>query len=179
MTWRVRTWLAVIVFVVVVPSLCLGGHQEDQPQVTEDEAKAVMTDPEWFSVNKERNPSKRVRKLLEVAAARLHQAQALTTQGHYAEVISLLEHYTTLISYAIAFIDGLPENQRKRQRGAYKEFDVRVRQQIPTLTELRRNFPTENPVIENALFTAQRLRIIALNGFSGAEIIKVPEEKPQ
>lgn len=173
MRWRRLTWLA-LVLMVVIPGLGRGG-QEGQSRITEDEAKAVMTDQEWLLVNREKKPTKRVRKWLDVAADRLSRAQALIAQERYADAIPLIEHYTPLISSAIAFIDGLPKEQRKQQRSAYKEFDVRVRRHIPLLMELRRDFPTEHPTLERALLTAQRLRILALNGFSGAEIIKVPE----
>jgi hypothetical protein len=173
MKWEILKPFLSAMLVAVVAPLGLGAQQD--PGVLEQAARAVMTAQEWLQVDKEGKPSKRVRKLLEIAADRLRQAQALTAQEQLAEATTLVENYTTLISYGISFIDSLPENQRKRQRNAYKEFDVRLRQQIPALMELRRSFPTDSQALENALFTAQRLRIIALNGFSGAEIIKVPE----
>ncbi|MBI3950023.1 MAG: hypothetical protein HY314_06170 [Acidobacteria bacterium] len=162
----------------IITPLCLFGQDKNQPSAAEEAVKASLTDQEWALVDKEGNPVKRVRKLLDIAAYRLGQAQMFTAREQYSEASSLLESYTTIISYTMDLIDRLPENERKRQRSAYKEFDVQVRKQLQTLQELKRNLPVDNQAIENALFTAQRLRIIALNRFSGAEIIKVPEEKP-
>lgn len=159
----------------IVTPLCLFGQHENHQAVTEEEAKAAMTDQEWLSVEKKGNPVKRVRKLLEIADGQLAQTRTLTAQEKFVEATTTIQNYTTIISYALHFIEGLPENQHKQQRSAYKEFDVRVRKQIPTLKELKHEFPVGNQVVDDALFTAERLRIIALNRFSGAEIIKVPE----
>jgi hypothetical protein len=175
MKWRILTLLVALLIPIASP-LRLFGQQDHQQTIPEEDAKATMSAQEWASVNKESNPVKRTRRWLAIAANRLEEAQTLTAQDQFAEATTLVKKYTTIISYALQFIDRLSNGQRKAQRSAYKEFDVRVRDQIKALNELKRDLPVGNQAIDEALFTAQRLRIIALNRFSGAEIIKVPEK---
>jgi hypothetical protein len=175
MTCRMLTSTLSILLMVSTTTLSLSAQDENRRGVTEAAVRAAVTDQEWFLVQKEGNPVKRVRRLLEIAMDRLRRAQPLASQEQYAEADMLVESYTTIISHAMAFIDDLPDSEHKRQRNAYKEFDLGMRKQIKTLQELTRSFPINHQAIEAAVFTAQRLRIIALNRFSGVEIIKVPE----
>lgn len=137
-------------------------------------SSAALTAEEWSEVRQEDNPTKRTRKLLSMAARRLAQAQAFIQREHYSDVLTLLEQYKHILVYALDSIDSLPEPERKRQRNAYKEIDLSLRKQIPILQEIKRNFPREHPVVEDSLLAAQRLRMTALNRFSGSDIFKIP-----
>ncbi len=154
------------------------GQQRPHPSATTEQVRALLTAEEWRLVEKHRGPVKRVRKLLRIAETRLQQAQLLIAQQEVAQATTKVAQYTIIISYSLTFIEGLPSKHRKKRRNAYKEFDVRVREQLYLLQQLKREFPVNNETIDEALFTAERLRIIALNRFSGAEIIKVPEKHP-
>lgn len=175
MKWRILTVSAAL---MVATSVCLSGQDKIQEGRAGETAEPNLTDQERATIQKETNPAKRARKLLDIAKGRLAQAQTLMPQEQYAEAGRLVQDYTAILSYTMALIDSLPRNDRKRQRSAYKDFDLRVRKQIPTLEELKRSALVDMPAIETALSTAQRLRIVALNGFSGAEIMKVPEQRP-
>ena len=138
----------------------------------------LLTADEWKAVDRHGNQVKRVRELLKVAASRLERTHQLTAQEAFADATKLMEDYTTIISYTFAFIEDIPEKDRKRRRSAYKEFDLSVRKQIQALEGLRHSWPVGNTAAEDALLTAERLRIMALNRFSGMEIIRVPEKRP-
>jgi tetratricopeptide (TPR) repeat protein len=147
-------------------------------RVSQEDIQTLLTADEWKVVNRHGNQVKRVRELLKVAANRLERARQLTTREAFTEATKLVEDYTAIISYTLTFIDNIPDKDRKRRRSAYKEFDLAVRKQIQSLEDLRHSWPVGNTVAEEAVTTAQRLRIMALNGFSGAEIFRVPEKRP-
>ena len=148
--------------------------QEPKPSGLTQHFTMALTDQEWSEIRQEDNPTKRVRKLLNIAANRLTQAYSLAQQEQYADIPTLLGQYKNILTYAMDSVDSLPEPERKRQRNAYKEFDLNLRKHIPMLNEVKRGFPNEHPTIEDSLLTAQRLRMTALNRFSGAEIFKIP-----
>ncbi len=174
MKWRMFITVFFL-FSVMLPLTCLSSQEESSSSAFEEKNQPALTDEEWREVNDEGNPVKRVRKLLEVAADRLSLIRTIITQEQFAEATILVETYTPIITYTMTFIDEMPEKERKKQRNAYKEFDLRIRKQIQTLEELRRTFPANNQAIEDSLVTVRRLRIIALNRFSGDKIFKVPE----
>lgn len=148
--------------------------QEPIPTPVNRSSPAMLTAEEWAEVREEDNPTKRTRKLMGMAARRLAQTQALIQQEHYGDTLPLLEQYKQILTYTMDSIDSLPDAERKRQRNAYKEIDLALRKHIPILQEIKRNFPHEHAMIEDSLLTAQRLRLIALNRFSGTEIFKIP-----
>jgi hypothetical protein len=148
--------------------------QEPKPPGATRHLTMTLTDQEWSDIRQEDNPTKRVRKLLNIAANRLTQAYSLAQQEQFADIPSLLGQYKSIVTYAMDSVDSLPEPERRRQRNAYKEFDLNLRKHIPMLNEVKRNFPNEHPTVEDSLLTAQRLRMTALNRFSGAEIFKIP-----
>jgi tetratricopeptide (TPR) repeat protein len=146
--------------------------------VSQEDIQSRLTAEEWRKVNEQGNQVKRVRELLKVATNRLGRTRQLAAQGSFTEATRLMQDYTEIISHTLTFIDTIPKKDRKRRQSAYKEFDLRVREQIRTLRELRHEFPVGNTVVEEALQTAERLRIMALNQFSGMEMIRVPNERP-
>lgn len=148
--------------------------QELIPTPVNRSSPVMLTAEEWAEVREEDNPTKRTRKLMGIAARRLAQGQAFIQREHYDDVLKLLEQYKQILTYTMDSVDSLPDPERKRHRNAYKEIDLALRKHIPILQEIKRNFPHEHSMIEDSLLTAQRLRLIALNRFSGTEIFKIP-----
>jgi hypothetical protein len=152
--------------------------QTQPPTVTEDDVKKRLTAVEWQSVSRHDNQAKRVRELMKAAGLRLLNARQQTAREAFAEATTLVEDYIAIISYAFTSIDGIPAKDRKRRQNACKEFDLAVRRQLQVLRDLRHEFPVGNTRAEDAFQLAERLRIMALNRFSGAPIIGVPEGRP-
>lgn len=143
-----------------------------------ERARELLAPEEWRSVEKEDHAVKRVKKLVEVASMRLNEARARVNAGMFDPAARALSQYQVIVSAAFSTIDPLTEGDRKRRRSGYKEFDVRTRPHLPILERMAREFTAQNlPDGEAVLVSVRRLRALALNRFSGSEIMAVPEAR--
>ncbi|MCS6816309.1 MAG: DUF5667 domain-containing protein [Blastocatellia bacterium] len=139
---------------------------------------ALLTPEERAQFARERNPAKQVRLLLKIAENRLRDAKRLTDQESFDSALSVLLAYQALLEHAFAQIETVPPGGRRK--GAYKDFDLHVRQHLKDLEPTVRAFPMSlASEAERVLKTATRLRFEALNAFAGERILTHPQPKSQ
>ncbi|MBI4468993.1 MAG: hypothetical protein HY650_06710 [Acidobacteria bacterium] len=139
-------------------------------------ARDRLTEEEWKTVQRETDAAKRVKRLADLAFLRLDQARKQVNTGAFDPAGRALLDYQVLLTAAFDCVELLTEGNAKRQRSAYKEFDIRTRSHMSYLERLAREFTSQNlQAGETVLTQARRLRARALNRFSGSKIIRVPE----
>lgn len=127
-------------------------------------------------LNEARDTKGRIRLSLELAEARLRQAEMLTPLQRYDEASAQLGSYQGLIEDAFRFLQERGKNDDKA-RDLYKRIELTLRAHSSRIEALRRTTPYEYAGNLKDLLTYLRdARTRALNTFYGDTVLR--EEPP-
>ena|SRR5687767_3838232 len=124
-----------------------------------------------------RDAKGRVKLTIELAAARLTQIEALTSQKEFEKASEALGTYLGLIEDAMQFIGGMPR-EKTSTRDLYRRLDIALRAQIPRLAVMRRDTPSDYAIhLKTAEEFARNTRTEALESFYGNTVLREDLEK--
>jgi hypothetical protein len=130
-----------------------------------------------------RDAKARTRLSLELAEARLAQAEQMTSAQQFESAARELGIYQGLLEDALRFLKS--QTEQKKLRDTYKRFEIALRSHAMRLEAMRRSTPSEYSVnIRSITEYTKDVRGEALNGFYGDTVItntpgedeKAPEE---
>jgi hypothetical protein len=114
-----------------------------------------------------RDTKARLRATLEMADARLAQAEQLASGQQYAAACEQLGNYQGLIENLLVFLNAREPNKNKI-RDIYKRLEISLRAQGARIEAIRRVTPSEHSInIKTILDFAFHARTEALNSFFG------------
>lgn len=142
----------------------------------------LVTRSERSQLEAARDAKARTRLSLELAEARLSQAEQLTSAQQFESAARQLGIYLGLLEDALRFLKG--QTDQKKLRDTYKRFEIALRSHAMRLETMRRSTPSEYSVnIKSITDDTKDVRGEALNGFYGDTVItntpseeKAPEE---
>lgn len=124
-----------------------------------------------------RDAKGRVKLTIELAAARLTQIEALTSQKEFEKASEALGTYLGLIEDAMRFIGAMPR-EKTSTRDLYRRLDIALRAQIPRLAVMRRDTPSDYAIhLKTAEEFARNTRTEALESFYGNTVLREDLEK--
>ena len=109
---------------------------------------------------------------LQLAEARLAQAEALTSQQDFTGAAIELAHYQGLIDQSINYLQAMPSKGTKTL-DMFKRLEIGLRMHCPRLESMRRNTPLSYATnIKEVIKFAEDSRDASLNGFFGDSIVR-------
>ncbi|HEX5702055.1 MAG TPA: hypothetical protein VFX97_02415 [Pyrinomonadaceae bacterium] len=124
-----------------------------------------------------RDAKGRVKLSIELAAARLTQIEAFTSQKEFEKASEALGTYLGLIEDAMRFIGAMPR-EKSSTRDLYRRLDIALRAQIPRLAVMRRDTPSDYAIhLKTAEEFTRNTRTEALESFYGNTVLREDPEK--
>lgn len=145
----------------------------------------ALSKQERTQLNDLKDEKARVRRTLELTGLRLQRAQELATAQKFDAALAELGGYLALIEDSLEFLSKL-NHDSKKARDLYKQVELKLREDAPRLTVMRRDTPLEYAVrMKEVEERAREQRTEALNAFYGQTVMREgktkapPEDKPK
>lgn len=134
---------------------------------------------ERTQLDAEKDIKKRTRLTVELAEAKLLQAQQLTENDQFSAVITELGCYQGLVENILGFLAEFPSDKNKT-RDTYKKLEISLRSHIVKLESIRRMTPAEyGDNFKKTIDFIRDARDKALNAFYDDTVISDKDAKKQ
>ena len=172
----------ILPFIIAALSICLlssSGISQQPPtvQLPAPPPMRFVTRGDRSQLDSAKESKARVRLTMELAAAQLSRMEQLTNEKEFDHASEVLGNYLGLIEDVKTFLGGLAPD-KNATRDLYRHLDITLRAQIPRLTVMRRETPSEYAVhIKSAEEFIRDTRSSALDGFYGHTVLRPDIEK--
>ena len=154
--------------------------QDPQPQPTPLTAPPpfkMIVKEERDAIEAESDAGKKLRLIIDYAAAHLTRAEEQTAHSNYEAASAEVGMYQALIENALQFLNTFKRDSNKT-RDFYKRLELALRAHGPRLTSMRRITPLEFAVwIKEVEDFARNGRTEALNSFYGHTVVREPQKE--
>jgi len=165
---------------VYLPAVCAQDPQPQPTPLTAPPPFKMIVKEERDEIERTDDSGKRLRLMIDYAAAHLGRAEDHTARENYEAASAEVGMYHALIENALAFLSSFKRDSNKT-RDLYKRLEMELRAHGPRLTAMRRTTPLEFAVwIKQVEDFARDGRTEALNSFYGHTVVREPQkEKPK
>jgi hypothetical protein len=162
------------IFIFYVSGVCAQAQDEDFRLPGPIPAPIRFVPGEQKSrLDAEPDVKKRSKAFLELAEARLTQAEALTAQQDYTAAALELGNYQGLVHDSIVFLQAQPNNGKTRDM--FKNLEITLRTHCPRLEGIRRSTPLAyGSDVKDVIRFTEDSRDVSLSCFFGDTVLRAP-----